>query len=146
EKLKTQKLETANDSRNPRPYDLNEALSQRINIARELMQAGEIERALQFADPALSIVSMQTLDFLSDLRLNAPGLADDRYAAMLTSAAANPQSDANTVSLLSSYIFTPHLFIIFSGGGSTSSSQRSPKILPVDVTPELKLAFFQSAA
>ena len=146
EKLKTQKLEAANDRRSPGPYGLSEALSQRINIARELMQAGEIERALQFADPALSIVSMQTLDFLSDLRLNAPGLADDRYAAMLTSAAANPQSDANTVSLLSSYIFTPHLFIIFSGGGSTSSSQRSPKILPVDVTPELKLAFFQSAA
>src|SRR6185295_7778973 len=50
EKLKTQKLETANDSRNSSPYDLTEALSQRINIARELMEAGEIERALQFAD------------------------------------------------------------------------------------------------
>ena len=143
EKLKTQKLETANDSRNSSPYDLTEALSQRINIARELMEAGEIERALQFADPALSIVSRETLDFLTDLREKAPGPADQRYAAMLTTAAANPQSDGNTVSLLSSYIFTPHLFIIFSSGG-TSTSQRSPKIVPVDVAPELKLAFFQA--
>jgi len=145
EKLKTQKVETANDSRDPSPYDLTEALSQRINIARELMEAGEIERALQFADPALSIVSRETLDFLTDLREKAPGPADQRYAAMLTTAAANPQSDGNTVSLLSSYIFTPHLFIIFSSGG-TSTSQRSPKIVPVDVAPELKLAFFQAGA
>jgi hypothetical protein len=146
EKLKTQKLEAANNLRDPGPYGLSEALSQRINVARDLMQAGEIERALQLADAALTVVSIDTVNFLSDLREKAPGPADNRYAAMLTSAAANPQSDGNTVSLLSSYIFTPHLFIIFRGASSTNTSQRSDKVVPADVSPELRLAFFQAAA
>jgi hypothetical protein len=64
---------------------------------------------------------------------------------MLAAAANNPQSDANTVSLLSSYIFTPHLYVTFSGGG-VSSSQSSSEIKPADVAPELRAAFLQAGA
>jgi hypothetical protein len=146
EKLKVQKLEAATSATTkPNPNRISEALSQRLDVARELMSAGELERALQFADPALGVVTMESMNFLSYVREKNPAAADARYSALLTSSANNPQADANTVSLLSSYIFTPHLVMLFSGNG-TSSSQSSEKIVPADVAPELRTAFFQTAA
>lgn len=145
DKLKAQKTEAANNT-NPRLGRLSEALSQRLSVARELLEAGEMERALQFADPALTVVSTESLNFLSYLReKNAVAQADERYAALLTSSARDPQSDSNTVSLLSSYIFTPHLFVIITGKGF-NTSQSASKIVPAEVSPELRNAFFQSAA
>jgi hypothetical protein len=144
EKLKVQKQEGTNAT-NQRMGGLSEALSQRMGLARELLGSGDVERALEFADPALTTVGMETLDFLSDVREKAPAAADARFTSMLANAANNPQSDENTVSILSSYIFTPHLFILFSGNG-TSTSQRSDKVVPIEVAPELRMAFFQAAA
>jgi len=144
EKLKVQKQEAANAT-NQRSGGLSEALSQRLGIARELLSTGEVERALEFADPALTTVAIETLDFLSDVRDKSPAAADTRFASLLANAGNSSQSDENTVSLLSSYIFTPHLFITFSGNG-TSTSQRSDKVVPTEVAPELKMAFFQAAA
>ena len=146
EKLKVQKLEAANSATsNPNPNRLSDAQSQRLSVARELLQNGELERAVQFAEPILALVTMESMNFLSDLREKNATVADARYAALLAGSANNPQADANTVSLLSSYIFTPHLYIIFSGT-STSSSQSTATITPAAVTPELKNAFFQTAA
>jgi len=145
EKLKVQKLEAANSATNPNPNNLSDALQQRLEVASELMQVGELERAVQLADPALTLVTVETMNFLCYLREKNPAIADARYAAMLSSSANNPQADANTVSLLASYIFTPHLFMLFTTNG-TSSSQSASKIVPADVAPELRNAFFQSAA
>jgi hypothetical protein len=144
EKLKAETLDvTTTVGQNP--HSLSGALSQRLSVALELLRIGESERALQFADPALTVVSRESLNFLTYLREKNPSAADSRYQAMLVSAATNPQSDANTVSLLSSYIFTPHLYVTFSGS-NTSSSQMSSKTNAADVTPELRAAFFQVAA
>jgi len=146
EKLKAQKLEAANSATtNLRPGRLDAALSQRLSLARELLQTDEVERALQFADPALSVVGIDSINFLVDLRAKNPAAADSRYAALLSSSANNPQADANTVSLLSSYIFTPGLYMIFVGNG-VNTSQMSSKIVAADVSPELRNAFFQAAA
>ncbi len=145
EKLKTQKLEAANNTNSPRPGQLNEALGQRLSVARELLQAGELNRALQFADPALTVVAIGSINFLSTLREKDTAAADQRYAALLASAARDPQSDANTVSMLSSYIFTPYLVMIFTPKG-VNTSQSSDKIVPANVSPELRNAFFQAAA
>ena len=146
EKLKNQKMESAIASlQKPSPNRLSEAMSQRLEVAREIMQAGDLERALQFADPALALVTMESMNFLSYAREKNPAAADARYSALLASSANNPQADANTVSLLASYIYTPHLYITFTNNGS-SSSQSSSKIVPVDVTPDLRNAFFQAAA
>ena len=142
EKLKTQ---AANSATSPVSGDLSEALGQRIGVARELLEAGETERALQFAGPALATVNRQSIDFLVELRKKDATAADAAYAALLASSANNPQADANSVSLLSSYIFTPHLYITFIGTG-VSSSQSSSTITPAAVTPELRNAFFQTAA
>ncbi|HEY8411948.1 MAG TPA: hypothetical protein VIK76_11120, partial [Pyrinomonadaceae bacterium] len=140
EKLKTQKNEAA-----PRIGRTNEVLSQRLSVARELLRAGEMERALEFAAPALAVVSMESINFLSDLREKNVAAADERYAALLSASAGNPQADANTVSLLSSYIFTPHLFMMFTKTG-VNSSQMAQKTGPIDAPAELRNAFFQSAA
>ena len=146
EKLKTQKLEAANSvTSNALTGNLSEALSQRIGVAKELLQAGDTDRALQFAGPALAVVSRQSIDFLVALRAKNASAADSAYTALLASSANNPQADANSVSLLSSYIFTPGLYIMFSGHG-TNTSQMSQTITPAAVTPELRTAFFQSAA
>jgi hypothetical protein len=147
DKLTAQKLEAANSAATQKtnPGNLSEALTQRLSVSREMLQNGEIDRALEFAEPALAVVSIDSLNFLTDVREKAPKLADSRYAALLSSAAANQQSDENTVSLLSSYIFTPHLFITFSAVG-TSSSQSANTFAPADIAPELRLAFFQTAA
>lgn len=142
EKLKTQKLDTAG---NLRPGRTDAVTNQRLSVARELLIAGDMERALQFADPALTVVTMEGMTFLSFLREKNAAAADERYASLLASSANNPQSDANTVSLLSSYIFTPNLYMIFTPDG-TNSSQSSSKIAPIEVSPELRNAFFQSAA
>ncbi|HEV2836277.1 MAG TPA: hypothetical protein VGW58_13210, partial [Pyrinomonadaceae bacterium] len=144
EKLKAQKIEAAN-SATQKPGRLNDALSQRLGVARELLQAGEMERALEFADPALTVVGTESMNFLSDLREKDVVAGDRRYASLLTSSASNPQADANTVSLLSSYIFTPHLFVVFTPNG-VNTSQMSQKTAPIEVSPELRNAFFQSAA
>ena len=144
EKFKAQKAE-ASTSVTSNPNRLSDALSQRLSLATELMGAGEMERALEFADPALSMVSRETLNFLTQLREKNPTAADVRYNAMLASAAANPQTDANTVSLLSSYIFTPHLYVTFTAGG-TSTSQMNSDIKPAEVSPELRNTFFHAAA
>ena len=146
-KFKTQKEQEATDAKNrPNPFGADEAVGQRLGLARQLLEAGDTGRALQFADPVLGGVNMEAIDFLSYLREKNSTAADQRYAAALANAAVNPQSDANTVSLLSSYLFTPHLYITFSGPGGTGMSQTSARIAPPDVTPGLREAFLRTAA
>ncbi|HEX7335526.1 MAG TPA: hypothetical protein VF290_28790 [Pyrinomonadaceae bacterium] len=143
EKLKTEAANTVT-SRSPSAR-LTESQSQRIELAKELLQTDDIERALQFAGPALTVVSQGTIVFLVELRAKNAAAADAAYSALLTSSALNPQADANSVSMLSSYIFTPQLFVTFSGTG-VATSQTSATITPANVTPELRNAFFQAAA
>ena len=149
ERLKTDNAETAatfssrrGDPLSERP---NEALSQRLGAASELLKTGDTQRAIDFARPALTLVTVGTIDFLSDLREKNPSTADSLYATLLANSASNPDADANTVSILSSYIFTPHMYITFSGSG-VSSSQKSSTVIPAPVTPQLRATFFQSAA
>src|ERR1044072_7025986 len=144
EKYKAQKMEAANSASTakPNPNRLSEAMTQRLGVASQLLQLGESDRALEFAEPALSQVTMQTINFLSDVREKNADAADKRYAALLASVANNPQADATTVSLLASYNFTPHLHVTFSSGGS-SSSQSAATITPAAVSSELRNTFYQ---
>jgi hypothetical protein len=147
-RFKEQKAQEATDAKKTRPGPFgnsDDATRQRFDLARQLLEAGDPERAMQFADPVLGIPGMPAIDFLSYLREKSPVAADQRYAAMLASAAANPQSDANTVSLLSSYLFTPHVFIAFVSTGTYTTSSGGPIELPA-VAPELRLAFFSAAS
>jgi hypothetical protein len=125
--------------------DTPEAITQRLSLARQLLDT-DVERALQFADPALGTVTKEGLNFLSYLREKDAIAADRRYAGLLATSANSLSSDANTVSVLSSYLFTPHLFITFEGPGGTSTSSMGRPTAPVQVAPELRAAFFNAAA
>lgn len=118
--------------------------NQRLSLARELLVTGDPERALQFASSELANINLFTVDFLSWLRDKNAGSADERYASMVDTAARNLLSDANTVSLLSSYLFTPHVYVNFHGGGMSYSMMGSGP--PPNVAPALRLRFFQMAA
>jgi hypothetical protein len=125
--------------------DTPAAVRQRLRLAKQLLDT-DVDRALQFADPALGAVTMDALDFLSSLRDKNPPAADQRFARMLAGADFDVKSDANTISLLSSYLFTPHLFVTFSPDGGQSSSSMNQRTPPPEVAPELRAAFFRTAA
>ncbi len=148
-KLKQQTAEEAADAaRNEKsnPFGGDDAVRQRLNLARQLLSTDDVERALQFADPALIAITMDAIDFLCYLRDKNATAADERYARFLRMAEADFQSDANTASLLSSYLFTPHLFVTFERNGGQSSMQSSQRVPPPNVAPELRLAFLRTAA
>jgi hypothetical protein len=145
-KLNTQQAQdaTANADRlRNNPLSAPEAISQRLTLARQLLDT-DVARALQFADPALTTLTREGIDFLSYLREKDAAAADMRYASYLPRATGDLQSDANTVSLLSSYLFTPHIYVTFSNNGS-SSSQTSRESGPPNVSPDLRAAFFRAA-
>jgi len=80
-----------------------------LQLARRLVEDGEVQRAIEFATPALNAVNTDTIFFLSALREKNSQLADSAYTSLLARAARDPNSDANTVSGLSSYLFL-HFF------------------------------------
>ncbi len=125
-------------------FKLSEAMAQRLSLARQLLEA-DVPRALEFADPALTGVSMQGLSFLSSLREKDSAAADQRFLRILGAAATDMLADANTVSLLSSYVFTPQIFITIDRNGGTSTSQMDRSGPAPAVTPELRNAFFSVA-
>jgi hypothetical protein len=147
-KLKLEKEQVAtglNDKARTNAFDTPEGITQRLSLARQLLNTDDIERAIQFADPALGNLTRDGVDFLSYLRDKDAPAADRRYAAMLARAVGDLQSDANTVSLLASYLFTPHVFVQFQGSGAnTSSSGRNTA--PPEVPAELRAAFFRTSS
>lgn len=148
DKLKEARKQDAGDAASPtqsNQADTPVALKQRLRLANQLLDT-DVERALQFADPALGAIMLEGLSFLSSLRDKNPPAADQRYTRMLALADADLKSDANTVSLLSSYLFTPYLFVTFEPGGGQQSSQTNQRTPPPQVTPELRNAFFRTAA
>src|ERR1043166_1729670 len=148
DKLKDARAREATDATSPATENnLNTpaALRQRIQLANQLLDT-DVDRAIQFADPVLRSVSMEALSFLSALREKNPVAADQRYARLLANAETDLKTDANTVSLLSSYLFTPQLFVVFSPDGGQSSSSMNRRSPPPEVAPELRNAFFRIAA
>jgi len=139
-----QQATEASDKTRSNLFDTPEAISQRLNLARQLLDA-DVERSIQFADPALTTITRDGIDYLTYLREKDAAAADRRYLSLLSRAVGNMQSDANTVSMLSSYLFTPHVFVNYSGNGSTTS-QTSRGSSPPETAPELRAAFFRTAA
>jgi len=119
---------------------------QRLGLAQQLLEEGDVERAVQFAEPALAHARMQSLAFLSALREKDAAAADRRYAALLARAEADPASDANTVSLLSSYAYTPFAFFTAYRGGATGLSILRGGVAAPDLASGLRASFLRTAA
>jgi hypothetical protein len=126
-------------------WRLPEAGEKRLSLAQNLLSTGDVARALQFADPALGAITMSTVSFLSRLRERDAPAADRRFAAMLANAGADALADANTVSVLSSYIFSPHTYVVFNSEGAADAVWMNSPYPPADVEPQLRLTFFQTA-
>jgi hypothetical protein len=131
---------------NPNEFSNDASNAQRISLAMQLLQAGDTERAVQFAEPALRRVSTHGIRFLVALRQKDMKTADAIYAASVRGAMSDPSADANTVSLLSSYIFTPGFLIEIGSGGGHSINNSGDLPAPQDLSAQLRTAFFQLAA
>ena len=145
EAAEKERAEAATDQRQNN-QGMRAGVSQRLQLARRLVEDGEIQRALEFAGPALDTVNVDSIFFLSALREKNAQLADAAYNNLLARAARDPNSDANTVSGLSSYIFTPFLYVTFERtGGSNQNQQRGPTPPPTDIDPTLRSNFLKTA-
>lgn len=136
--------QTGTDNDDDDPLALPSALRIRIRLARQLLET-DVQRAIEFADPALIRVSIDGLTFLSYLREKNAAAADERYAAMLMRASGDAAADANTVSVLSAYAFTPFVYARFTSDGSANTSQFDQARPAPDLAPELRAIFFRVA-
>jgi hypothetical protein len=131
--------------RNNDQWGASAAQAKRLSLARALLQEGDVTRAMQFAAPVLNQVNRDTIFFLSELRPKNAAAADAAFANLLTITANNGAADANTVSGLSSYAFTPLLYITFSGDGGSYANQAGPPTPAPDLDAALRKAFFNTA-
>jgi hypothetical protein len=126
-----------------------EDMSKRLNLATRLLDDGDIGRALEFAAPALNQVNVNSISFLSRLREKRAEAADQRFALLLAQAELDPSSDANTVSGLSSYAFTPGFYVTFNKDGTarwTQPDQSAAPLKPPKLPASILNKFFQIAA
>lgn len=149
-KLKSENERETEDSKSTgRPGDswsASEAASKRLQVASKLLNDGQVERALEFAAPALDQVNASSIGFLCALRAKRPDAGDQRFALLLARAELDPLSDANTVSGLSSYAFTPGFYVTFSAdGGATWSQEDSVTIAPPNLPANIRNSFFEAA-
>ncbi|MFN2533292.1 MAG: hypothetical protein ABR555_18570 [Pyrinomonadaceae bacterium] len=128
------------------PEDPPAEITQRLSLARELLEEGDMGNALLSGDPALDRVTTRGVFFLSALREKDAVAADLRFANMLTRAVADPTSDAVIVSVLSSYVFTPFLYVIVRGNGNNHTSAERSNTEPPNIGNELRRAFLAGAA
>lgn len=119
--------------------------SKRLQLARRLVEEGEVERAMQFAAPELNKVNHDSIFFLSALREKNAQLADNAFAALLGHVSRDSSADANTVSGLSSYILTPFFYVVFERGGGANQNQSRRPTPPPDVAPALRTNFLKVA-
>ena len=126
-------------------FSAPEASQKRLLVANKLLAAGETKAAIDFAAPALTEVNAQSIGFLSELRTKDAATADNIFAALLTRTEADPRADANTISGLSSYAFTPGFYIVFLAGSNPWMQPEGPTV-PPNLAPALRSRFLQVAA
>lgn len=133
-------LEEENDG-----WSSSDETSKRLTLAHRLLDNKQPERAFEFAVPVLNRVNEKAISFLSRLRVVKPELADKQFWALLAAAGANPSSDANTVSALSSYAFTPGFYVTYTAEGTVRWTPNLNSIQPPVLDAALRNAFFRVA-
>jgi hypothetical protein len=124
----------------------SETAAKRFQIATKLLSDGQVDLALEFAASGLMEVNASSIAFLSELRAKEPARADPIFASLLGRTDLDPAADANTVSGLSSYAFTPGFYVVFwADGHSTWIQPDGPTVSP-NLSPSLRDRFFQVAA
>ena len=127
------------------PTDPRLAIAKRLEVALQLLSAGNIKQAIAFADPALGFATSPGIIFLCALRQKDPDGADKLYARLLARAASDPDAEATTVSLLSSYVLTPNYLVTATRNGRISN-QFGDTAQSYNLSPQLRARFFRVAA
>jgi len=141
EKVTSDVSRSVNDS-----WTTLDEMSKRLSIAQRLLNDNQPEKAFEFAAPALETVNEPSISFLSRLRLLNPALADKQFMRLLSRADWDPTSDANTVSGLSSYAFTPGMYLTFAADGGVRWAPAMETITTPNLPAEVRSAFFRVAA
>jgi hypothetical protein len=148
-KIKSETARASDDAANRRRawdvYVGPEADTRRLLAANKLLAVGETAAAVAFAAPALTEVSAHSIGFLSQLRAKDAPMADKIFADLLARVDVDPLADANTVSGLSSYVFTPGFYIVFRSDGSCAWMQPDGPIVAPNLDPALRARFFKVA-
>lgn len=97
-------------------------IRERLRLASEFLEAGNVTGAIRVSEPAFARVTRSAVSFLIDLRAQNDSAADQRFIQLLNRASLDPASDANTVSLLTRYAFTPWIDLVVSPEGIPSSN------------------------
>lgn len=118
----------------------------RLSVARELLEDGNSDQAEQLAGQTLYKTVIPSLRFLAELRERNQTAADKIYVSLLTQAQADPRADANVVSLLSSYVFSPDVYVRIGANGFPTVVQINRTSHAVDVSSDIRLAFLKTAA
>jgi hypothetical protein len=133
--------EEANAPNHWDPTQPPEAIAKRLQLARQILENGETERALLFAEPGLNRVTSQGIIFLVLLRNKNAVLADQRFSSLQERTASDAMADATSVSLLSSYVFTPSVLVTSTRNGVMMNPWTTS--LPLPQLPQaLRARFF----
>ena len=138
--------ETANNSARPPVNELSTADLERLNIATQLLNNGDVTQAIKFAADVLNRVAIPSLRFLSQLRERNPAAADELYVSLLARVATDPAADANTVSLMSSYVLSPNVYVTVANNGSQRRVEFRGEAPPIEVSAAVRLMFLNTAA
>lgn len=127
------------------PTEPPDAIARRLQLARQLLESGELDKALLVATPGLGQVTSPGIIFLVLLRQKKAPRADQMFHSLLEVTANDPTADATSISLLSSYVFTPSTLVTVTRSGLLMNPWNDP-IPPPDLSPRLKTFFFTVAA
>jgi hypothetical protein len=128
----------------PDPTAPRLAIAKRLEIALQLLNAGDVKQAKAFADPALGFATSPGIIFLCALREKDSEAADKLYARLLTRAVNDRGSEATIVSLLSTYVLTPNYLVTATRRGRVSN--QFGNAVQANPSPELRARFFDIAA
>jgi hypothetical protein len=129
---------------------LSENGAYRLDLAYQTLNAGQPRNAVEIAAPLVNEgVSVEMIEFILSLRPHSANDADALYAQLLERAAADPQTDANAVLLLSAPVVSPGLLVAADEFGSLqfralrlAANHATQQSIPVNV----QTAFFNLAA
>jgi hypothetical protein len=130
-------------NRNSDPTEPPEAIAKRLQLARQLLENGQPDSAVAFAQPGLNRITSDGTIFLVLLRQKNAVLADRLFSTLLDRTAADPLADATSASLLASYALTPSILVTFTRRGLLMN-QWTSELPPPQLAPSLRTKVFNT--
>src|SRR4029078_10958821 len=138
--------ESANSSSTAQVRKVSVDELERLNVATQLLEDGDPAEVAKFAGDVLNRAVIPSLRFLSKLREKNATAADELYVSLLSRVVSDPAADANTVSLLSSYVFNPYVYVTIGSNGFPKIVQSTGETGSAVVSPRIRSMFLYSGA